>query len=238
MPSKRGSRKVMGPLDKPFFDSECRESKRRVRAAQDPAARKRLEREYNSLVRSKRRSFRLGRLRALLEQQYTQPRYFWKLLRSAQAPIPVSLHPVQAWDDYLDKLADIGQVHDCVLPPAAYPQQPLQPAACLNVAISEDEVGQALVGLHNGRAKGVQGLPSELLSYAKLELDPEKPPPVHVLAPILTAVLNATFEVGFIPGEVNGGLVTPVFKKGDPLCTDHYIPIAVTEPIMRLYANI
>ena len=148
------------------------------------------------------------------------------------------LHPVQAWDDYLDKLADIGQVHDCVLPLAAYPQQPLQPAACLNAPISEEEVGEALIGLHNGRAKGVQGLPSELLRYAKLERDPEKPPPVNVLAPILTTVLNAAFEVGFIPNEVNGGLVTPVFKKGDPLCTDNYRPIAVTEPIMRLYASI
>ena len=150
---------------------------------------------------------------------------------------------MQIWDDYLDNLADIGQVHDCVLPFAAYPQQPLQPAACLNVAISEhyeleDEIEHALIGLHNGRAKGVQGLPSELLRYAKLELDPKKPPPVNVLAPILKAILNAAFEVGFIPSEINGGLVTPVFKKGDPLCTNDYRPIAVTEPIMRLYANI
>ena len=45
-------------------------------------------------------------------------------------------------------------------------------------------------------------------------------------------------EVGFIPSEVNGGLVTLVFKKGDPLCTDNYRPVAVTEPIMRLYASI
>ena len=51
-------------------------------------------------------------------------------------------------------------------------------------------------------------------------------------------VLNAAFQLGFIPSEINGGLVTPVFKKGDPLCTDNYRPIAVTEPIMRLYAHI
>ena len=57
---------------------------------------------------------------------------------------------------------------------------PLQPATCLYVAISEEEVEEALIGLHNGRAKGVQGLPSELLRYAKPELDLEKPPPVNV----------------------------------------------------------
>jgi hypothetical protein len=114
----------------------------------------------------------------------------------------------------------------------------LEPAACLNVAISVEEVEKALTGLHNGRAKGMQGLPSELLRYAKLEPDPEKPPPVNVLAPVLTEVLNAAFQVGVVPAEVNGSLVTPVFKKGDPLCTENYRPIAVTEPIMRLYASI
>ena len=214
MPSKRTSRRVVGSPNKPFFDSECRESKGRVRAAQDPAAKKLLEREYHALVRSKRRAFRLGRLRALLDQQYTQPRYFWKLLRSAQTPIPVSLQPVQMWDDYLDKLANMGQMRDCVLPHAAYPQQPLQHAACLKVAISEEEVQEALIGLHNGRAKGVQGLPSELLRYAKLEPDPEKPPPVNVLAPVLAVVLNAACQVGLIPSVVNDGQNTPNFQEG------------------------
>ena len=117
----------------------------------------------------------------------------------------------------------------------------MQPAACLNVAISEHEIrkalGDALIGLHNGCAKGVQGLPAELLCYAKLEPSPEKPPPVIGLTPILTMVLNAAYEMDFIPTEVNGGLVTPVFKKGDPLCSDNYRPIAVTAPIMRLYAK-
>ena len=121
MPSKCAPRRVVAAPDKPFYDTECRAAKKRVRNARDPAARKILEREYHSLVRTKRRAFRLGRLRALLEQQYTQPRSFWKLLRSAQTPIPVSLQPVQIWDDYLDKLADIGQVENCALPPAAFP---------------------------------------------------------------------------------------------------------------------
>ena len=58
------------------------------------------------------------------------------------------------------------------------------------------------------------------------------------LAPVLTAVLNAAFQSGSIPPDINGGLVTPVFKKGDPLDTGNYRPIAVTEPIMRLYAGI
>ena len=146
---------------------------------------------------------------------------------------------MQDWEAYLAKLADVGQVTpDVEIPHAAYPQQPLQPAECLNVPISEEEVLDGLQRLHNGRAKGQQGLPSELLRYAKLVPEKGKPAPVNVLAPVLTNVLNAAFQSGFIPPDINGGLVTPVFKKGDPLDTGNYRPIAVTEPIMRLYAGI
>ena len=61
----------------------------------------------------------------------------------------------------------------------------------------------------------------ELFRNTELEPKPHDSPAVDVLAPVLTAVLNAAFQVGVIPIEVNGGLVTPVFKKGDPFCTDN-----------------
>ena len=92
--------------------------------------------------------------------------------------------------------------------------------------------------LHYGRANGLQGLPSELLRYAKLTPEEGKPAPVNVLAPVLTDVLNATIQSGSIPTDINGGLITPVFKKGDPLDTGDYRPIAANEPIMRLYDGI
>ena len=41
-----------------------------------------------------------------------------------------------------------------------------------------------------------------------------------------------------MPKDYNGGLVTPVFKEGASLNAGNYRPIAVTEPILRLYANI
>ena len=54
----------------------ARNLKKKVKATRDHAVRKQLERQYHSLVRAKRRAFRLDRLRAVLEQQYTQPRSF------------------------------------------------------------------------------------------------------------------------------------------------------------------
>ena len=239
MPARRMPQKKRAALHQPFFDAQCQALKQAVRRTRDPAARKQLERQYHSLVRSKRRAYRLGRLRAFITEQYTQPRRFWKQLRSQHVPLPVCLQNVQDWEAYLAQLANVGQVAvDAEPPHAAYPQQLVQPAKCLNNPISEEEVLDGLQRLHNGRAKGQQGLPSELLRYAKLIPEEGKPAPVNVLAPVLTAVLNAAFQSGSIPPDINGGLVTPVFKKGDPLDTGNYRPIAVTEPIMRLYAGI
>lgn len=84
----------------------------------------------------------------------------------------------------------------------------------------------------------MQGLPAELLRYAKLEQEDNADPSVNVLVPALTKVLNAAFIGGVVPPAANVGLVTPVFKKGDPHDTANYRPITVTEPIMRLYAGI
>ncbi len=59
-----------------------------------------------------------------------------------------------------------------------------------------------------------------------------------MLAPALVAELNCAFSEGRIPTAVSGSLVTPVFKRGDPGDPANYRPIAVTDAIMRLYANI
>ena len=123
----------------------------------------------------------------------------------------------------------------------SFPVQPSGPAAhvdALNAPISLGEVLAGLQNLHNGRATGVQGLPAELFRYAKDERAPGMSPPENVLAPALVAVLNSAFVAGQVPPYVNGSLITPVHKKGSKVDTLNYRPIAVTEPIMRLYAGI
>ncbi len=44
--------------------------------------------------------------------------------------------------------------------------------------------------------------------------------------------------IGHVPDFANLAPVTPIFKKGDTTDTANYRPIAVSEPILRLYANI
>lgn len=234
---RRGTGKLpQARASQPFFDAECIALKRATRRARDPALKRVLERQYHSVVRAKRRAHRLARLRVLLAQEKSQPRRFWKTVRATQSGLPLSLQPVQKWDAFLSNVADCGCAIGGSLPPDAFPQQPL--AVCLNDPITTAEIQSGLDKLHNGRAKGILGLPSELLRYAKLHPEARANPQVHVLVPALSKVLNAAFQHGNIPAAINVGLVSPVLKRGDPLDTNNYRPITITDPLLRLYAGI
>ncbi len=58
---------------------------------------------------------------------------------------------------------------------------------------------------------------------------------VWILASLLTSMLNAFFLGSSIPACVSSGLVTPIHKKGCTLDPANYRPIAVGEPLYRLY---
>ena len=126
------------------------------------------------------------------------------------------------------------------LPVASFPVH--VPAArallALHAPITVQEVLTGLRKLRNGRATGVHGLPAELLRYARAGAVPGSPAPVNVLAPVLAGVLDAAFTSATVPAAFNAGLVTPVYKKGSKVDVLNYRPIAVTEPIMRLYAGV
>ena len=159
----------------------------------------------------------------------------------SKTELPEQLKPVQAWDAYLHRVADLPLLAVGGLPNLAFPVQPAaspEAAAALHAPISLEEVLEGLQNLRNGRASGVRGLPAELLRYAKAEPDPDLPALVNVLAPMLVDVLNCAFAAGRVPASANGGLVKPVYKKGSKIDPLNYRPIAVTEPVMRLYAGI
>ena len=83
MPLSTGSCRARGDCGrhKPFFDAECAALKRQVRALRrrdGPSEEaKVLERQYHSVVRTKRRAHRQRMLAATLQEQRGNPRGFW-----------------------------------------------------------------------------------------------------------------------------------------------------------------
>ena len=80
------------------------------------------------------------------------------------------------------------------------------------------------------------GYTSEMLRYAKLAAT--DPAPEHLLVPCLQLVSNTAFSTGSVPQSWKTSLITPIFKEGDATDTANYRPIAVGEPLSRLYASI
>ena len=110
----------------------------------------------------------------------------------------------------------------------------------LEAAITQAEVEKALPKLSNGKATGRAGWPAELLRHAAyhVTLDNGRKVKVWMLAPILASFLNACFSQGRLPACVGSALVTPTHKKGPAGDPANYRPIAVGEPLYRLYTII
>ena len=185
-----------------------------------------------------RRAFEAKNLAQLLQEKHGNPRKFWKTLRRPTMTLPVRLQDVSAWDNYIQKLASPALPHDCIFPLEAYPQMDASKAVGLNAAISICEVENHLKRLHNGKAVSISGLPSELLRYAVMPSSPAEPHPQHILLPHLLQLLNCFFYTGNLPSQLCTAVITPVYKKGCKEDCSNYRPIAVTEPLYKLYAGI
>ncbi|RYX77941.1 reverse transcriptase family protein, partial [bacterium] len=228
----------------PFFDRECKSLKRlyqRVRSS-DPEMARVLRRKYAHVVRRKCRVYRQQQTHILLREIRRKPQDFWKKLNGRPEPLPQPLQRQGQWRQYMSDLcapatAAVPQ------PVVAAPAAACQAAEPLNQPITSAEVESALPLLNNNRSGAGQGWPAELLRYAYREVQDEdgKTLKFHVLARPLAAILDAAFQRGILPDDdksSRSSLVTPVFKKGDKCDPANYRPIAVGEPLCRLYAAI
>lgn len=219
-----------------YFDEECSNLKRQVRRAA-PDQKRQLERKYHSLVRSKARKFHQQRLWKIIDSHSLQDRKFWKVLRSDKARLPMSMQNVQAWTQFISKVADMHLDDSRSIPQDAYPPQCFsdQSYQLLSADVKPDEVSAQLQRLHNGRSQGQLAIPAELFKYAIIPPSADHPNPRHLLLEPLSAILSSMMQPAGVPTSINCSLVTPIFKRGDALQTTNYRPIAVTEPLLRLH---
>ena len=246
-------RRRAGPrrVHKPFFDSRAHQLKREWRRlcrlsggrAQTTIQAERL---YHVHVRSRKRAWLLTRLNECISSFYQNPRQFWQLLHGPPQGLPPPLRHPGAWQQFAQQFQGqcvppaLADVPSSSLSLTAFPVQVSAEQHELNAPFTVDEVHVAVAKLHSGRAPGVAGCPAELFRFAQLPRPPHGASPTHLLVPVLTDLLNAFFSSGHLPDSCNALLVSPVLKdsRKSALDTSNYRPIAVQEPIVRLYASV
>ena len=177
---------------------------------------------------------------------HSSPRQFWQLLRGPPQGLPPALCHPDAWQEFSRLFQGAGappHLADALpasLSSVAFPVQVPQLHGALDDPFSPDEVYAALTRLNSGRAPGLSGYPAELLRFAQPLRPPDGAPLPHVLLPVLTDLFNGFLDAGHIPVTCNPLLVSPVLKdsRKSALDTSNYRPIAVQEPLLRLYSSL
>ena len=229
------------PFRYPWFNSQCASLKAQIKQHKrlgTPYSQLRpLQRQYQTQLRHSMQAYNRSRVQSLSQLLKTNPHQFWRGTRLPCSLLPVELQSPAAWDGYLATLA-APPAQPATQLPQPHTAQPPTPAVSLNRPLSLAEIELALQQLHNGRSGALLGYSSELLRYARLSPSDDDPAPANLLLPCLHLLFNIAFSTGSVPQSWKTSLVTPVFKKGDATDTSNYRPIAVGEPLSRLYASI
>jgi exonuclease III len=191
-------------------------------------------------MRFRKRVWLRHRSRQVFAQLKHDSHHVYKTYRGTRSCLPESLQHPSSWQLFLTSLAS---------PKAPAPTQHLHThsvstnlvhaASALNSPFTQQEVLQAVKRLNNNRSPGFGGLCSEFFRYAvyvPVDADGRKQEPVNVLAECITVLVNAVFAQGTVPSQWDLSLITPVHKRGSTLDTANYRPIAVGEPLAKLYA--
>ena len=202
----------------------------------DPETGHVLARRYTTQFRSKCREY-LQRQIPAIKQLCSNDKGFWRRFNARDVSLPATLAHHAPWQSFHTKLCVPPSQPMAPSPPA---QPPPPSASAINGPILETEVLQALQSLHNSKVCGKDGWPAELLRYATYHAASDDGPPVKVwlLAPLLTAMLDALFQAGRAPTGKTSAFVMPIHKKGNDLDVGPYRPLAVGEPLYRLYTII
>ena len=240
--------KERGYSNRPFFNKDCQLLKREWRVAgrkhgYQSQLVKSLERKYHSYVRSRKRAWLLSNLQECISMFHSNPRRFWQTFRGKTMALPKPLQTHDAWEQFLQCMVRSEPIHLTLEPSRlsliAYPCVK-EDASHLGNPFSIQEVEEGLMALHTGKSNGFIGYPSEFLRFAQRPRESNGRYHPHLLAPVVTELINGMFTSGQIPRGYNVLKVTPVVKdeKKNILDTSNYRPIGVPEPLMRLYATL
>ena len=220
----------------PWFDDDCRVSRRRVRqlerearradpadAAASAAVWTARRREYRAMVRLKRESY----WQEKVDVQCSSPRQLWRSVDQllgrghSQEPPAVAADVLHRFFD--DKVAGVR----AATADAAPPTFAAVPLGCSLTAFRPLTVADVIAG--------VRALPDKQCASDPLPTHMLKDN-VDVLAPFLVDLFNRSMALGVVPAVFKAAYITPLLKKADldPTDAKSYRPISNLSVLSKL----
>ncbi len=193
---------------------------------------------YKKIIRKKKREFKHSIIEKLEECSENDPKTYWDLLKELKSigkdEISNDVISMERWETYFRKLfssenSEIPwtKTHEAIMDKVKNLESLNIPVPELNKEIEYSEINEAINALKSNKACGVDNIPAEMIKCTK-----------DIMLPIYHKLFNAIFNSGQYPQLWNTGLLTPLYKKGDPYSENNYRGIMVNCILAKVLGNI
>ena len=93
--------------------------------------------------------------------------------------------------------------------------------------ISSNELKKEILNLNNKKATREGDIPVNLLKES-----------IETYLPVLTEIINSSFEQNEFPNELKLADIIPIFKKKDPLNKENYRPVIILSPMSKVFERL
>ena len=93
--------------------------------------------------------------------------------------------------------------------------------------ISSNELKKEILNLNNKKATREGDIPVNLLKGS-----------IDTYLPVLTEIINSSFEQNEFPNELKLADIIPIFKKKDPLNKENYRPVSILSHMSKVFEKL
>ena len=220
-------------FDKPWFGPACKIARKRYHRARreydsskSTQAKRRLYNEsklYKQTMHKYIKKHKLDKIKKLRNIQSTEPKVYWKYLKSLQQNT-TNTHPtLNQLYDYFKNInqSDESQQH--------VPNTIIENTDdILNAKISSTEISKCIKNLKNGKAPADDSILNEYIKSTK-----------DLFLPVYEKLFNVIFDTGIMPNAWLEGIIRPIYKnKGDPKEANNYRPITILSCLGKVFTSV
>ena len=92
---------------------------------------------------------------------------------------------------------------------------------------SSNELKKEILNLNNKKATREGDIPVNLLKES-----------IETYLPVLTEIINSSFEQNEFPNELKLADIIPIFKKKDPLNKENYRPVSILSHMSKVFEKL